>query len=172
MAFFQKDETVNQEFNTEHTIKKDEIQVQEQKEEAVAGEVTLESFLAPNIEQAGEVTREISKRFPPFTLRPISEAQAAEIRKRNTKTVKKPKKGSGYMQQIDGEKNILEMVIASTVMPDFNDAKIQASWGVIGAGALVQKMLLPGEYTRLCEYVTELNDFDAEIDEEIEEAKN
>ena len=141
-------------------------------QEDVAGVATLESFLAPNIEAVKPVTKKISDRLPPFTVKAIPAAQASEIRKKHTKTTKAPGKGNGFIQSTDGEGNMLDMIIACTVVPDFNSAELQKSYGVMGAQSLVGTMLLPGEHADLSALVAEVNGFDSEMQEEIEKAKN
>ncbi|MNN89462.1 Phage XkdN-like protein [compost metagenome] len=56
--------------------------------------------------------------------------------------------------------------------PDLKNAELQKSYGVMGAEALLHKMLLPGEYANLVQKVQELNGFDADMNELVEEVKN
>ena len=53
-----------------------------------------------------------------------------------------------------------------------NDAELQNSYGVMGADALLKKMLKPGEYAAYLEKVQEINGFNETFDEKVEEAKN
>lgn len=64
------------------------------------------------------------------------------------------------------------MVTATVVYPNLKDAALQETYGVKGAEALVRKMLLPGEFTKLTDQVQTLNGFDQDINELVEDVKN
>ena len=56
--------------------------------------------------------------------------------------------------------------------PNLNTEQLQASYGAIGAAALVKKMLTPGEYQDLFNAVLEANNFEVGMDEKVMKAKN
>lgn len=53
-----------------------------------------------------------------------------------------------------------------------NDAQLQDSYHVMGADALLKKMLMPGEYNEYLLKVQEINGFDVANDDLVAEAKN
>ena len=64
------------------------------------------------------------------------------------------------------------MVEECVIYPNLNDAQLQDSYGAVGAGDLVKKMLIPGEYTDLVFAINESNGFDSGMVEKIKRAKN
>ena len=65
-----------------------------------------------------------------------------------------------------------KLVVACVVYPDLNDAALQDSYGAMGADTLVKKMLTAGEYAALLEKVQEINGYDKDMSELVDEAKN
>jgi hypothetical protein len=65
-----------------------------------------------------------------------------------------------------------KLLVASIVYPDLNNKGLQENYGVMCAEDLLDRMLSAGEYTMLTAKVLEINDFDLDINEQIEEAKN
>ena len=59
-----------------------------------------------------------------------------------------------------------------TVYPNLNDASLQDSYGVMGADALLKKMLTAGEYAEYLMKIQEINGFDVSFEDKVEEAKN
>lgn len=130
---------------------------------------TLREFFPDNIHTREEEEKRISNRFPAFRARAIDEEQAASIRRSSTKT--EWVKGIP-VKEIDGEANMLSLIIASVTFPDLRNAELQEAWGTVGAEALLKKMLLPGEYAALSDWITQLNGFDQTLQELVDEAKN
>ena len=137
----------------------------------------LSAFFAQNA--ASELTEEfvVSERFKdkegkpiPWILRSMTEAENEEIRKTATKRVQ-VKKGV-YTQETNPEEYVAKLVVASVVFPNLKDAELQKSYGVMGAEALLRKMLLPGEYASLGQKVQELNGFDQSMEDLMDEVKN
>lgn len=52
---------------------------------------------------------------------------------------------------------LAEVIAACVVFPDLKDAALQDSYGVLGAGRLLEKMLTAGEFAALREAVEEIN---------------
>ncbi|MBM6828764.1 phage portal protein [Anaerotignum lactatifermentans] len=52
---------------------------------------------------------------------------------------------------------LAEVIAACVVFPDLKDAALQDSYGVLGAGRLLEKMLTAGEFAMLQEAVEEIN---------------
>lgn len=105
-----------------------------------------------------------------WKLRAMTEAENEEIRKRSTRRVKG--KNGALSVETDGEEYIAKLVVACVVFPNLKDADLQASYGVLGAEALLRKMLLAGEYSNLLMKVQEINGFDKDLNDLVEEAKN
>jgi hypothetical protein len=94
------------------------------------------------------------------------------IRKECTKKTPIPGKRGQYNQDIDMDKYLGKLCVACTVFPDLNNADLQDSYGVKGADALLKKMLKPGEYTEYKAKVMEVNGYDTNMDDLVDEAKN
>lgn len=130
----------------------------------------IESFLKENVEIVEEAEAHISKRFKePFRIKAISEKEDKALRDSCKEKIKM--KYGQYRTETDHDAYLLRLVTACTVMPNFRSAELQKSWGVIGEEALIQKMLLPGEFTDLVNQIQALCGFDLEIDEAKEELK-
>ncbi len=63
------------------------------------------------------------------------------------------------------------LVAKCTIFPDLNDAELQDSYGVKSAEALVQTMLISGEYSAYASEVFKANKFGV-TPEKVKEAKN
>ncbi|MEJ3717116.1 phage portal protein [Paenibacillus polymyxa] len=126
-----------------------------------------------------DVTEEVivSERFKdkngkliPWKIQGISETQNKAIRKSATKMIKG--KGGVKVPEIDSDEYMTKLVIASVIYPNLKDAELQENYGVAGADNLLNKMLLSGEFATLWEKVQELNGYDKDINEVMEETKN
>src|SRR5690606_33369743 len=105
-----------------------------------------------------------------WKLRTMTEAENEEIRKSATSRVKQ--KRGAYTAETNHNEYMVKLVAASVVFPDLKNAELQKSYGVLGAEVLLKEMLLPGEYGKLAAKVVELNGFDDDINELMDEAKN
>lgn len=135
------------------------------------------AFFAQNVVMEKTEAFVVSNRFKdpngqpiPWKLRTLSESENEEIRKSATQTVKG--KGGQRFQETKPEVYLVKVAAASVVYPDLKNAELQKSYGVIGAEDLLKKMLLAGEYAALVRKVEELNGFDSDINELVEEVKN
>lgn len=137
----------------------------------------ISAFLAGNV--ATETTEEVvvSERFKDkegkpvaWVLRSITEEENDAIRKSATKRNKG--KGGQQVSEIDQTDYLSKMAVASVAFPNLKDAELQKSYGVLGAESLIRKMLLAGEYANLLLKVQEINGFDKDINDLVEEAKN
>ncbi|MFV0351230.1 MAG: phage tail assembly chaperone [Oscillospiraceae bacterium] len=139
----------------------------------------LEDFLlAQKIEAQVETEVVVSTRFVdkggaplPFRIRSITEAENKAIRKECQKTTFN-KKTRQKDVETDTDLFLNRLVLACTVEPNFKNAELQKHYGVMGAEALINAMLLPGEYTELLQAVQEINGFDLDVNSLVEEAKN
>nr|PZN50821.1 MAG: phage portal protein [Bacteroidota bacterium] len=137
----------------------------------------LKAFFAQNAKT--EIVDEVivSDRFKdehgkpiPWKVRAITEAENEQLRKASTQFVKGP--GGRRTAEIQPDVYMAKVVVASVVFPDLKNAELQKSYGVIGAEDLLKKMLLSGEYARLVQAVQEINGFDKDINELMDEVKN
>jgi hypothetical protein len=137
----------------------------------------LSAFYAQNV--TASVTEEIvvSPRFLnksgkpiPWMVSSMTEEENESIRKAATRRVKG--RNGQYSMETDSAEYLAKLVTASVTFPDLKNAELQKSYGVMGAEALLHKMLLPGEYANLVQKVQELNGFDADMNELVEEVKN
>ena len=132
----------------------------------------LQDFLAANkVENA--VTTEVEiKPFPfPFVVKTITEAENKQITK-SCQVSEFNKKTHRRETQTDTQAYLSKLVVACTVDPNFKDAELQAAYGVVGAEALVEKLLTPGQYAALLHAVNDINSFDPDMQELVDEAKN
>jgi len=138
---------------------------------------TLKAFFAQNVQT--DIVEEfiVSERFKdengrpiPWKIRALSEAENEEIRKASTQYVKG--KGGQRVPETKPEVYLAKIAVTSVVFPDLKNAELQQSYGVMGAEELLKKMLLSGEYAALIQKVQEINGFDKDINELMDEVKN
>ena len=107
----------------------------------------------------------------PFLVRAITEGENKAIRKSCKKVIidQKTRQRQEYTDQ-DLYNN--KLVVACCVEPNFKDAEWQAAKGVMGAEALLDKVLTAGEFSDLLMGVLRVNGFDDDINDLVDEAKN
>lgn len=105
-----------------------------------------------------------------WKLRSMTEEENEECRKAATRKVKG--KGGAYTSEISSDDYVAKLAVSSVVFPNLKDEGLQKSYGVLGAEKLLRKMLLPGEYATLIQKVQEINGFDKDMGELIDEVKN
>ncbi|WP_373233305.1 phage portal protein [Cohnella sp.] len=139
--------------------------------------MSLQAFFAHNVQLETIEEFAVSDRFKddngatiPWKLRTLSEEENEEIRKASTQYVKG--KGGQRLPETKPEVYMAKIAAASVVYPDLKNAELQNSYNVHGAEALLKKMLLAGEYAALLGKVQELNGFDRDMEELVEEVKN
>ena len=132
----------------------------------------LQDFLMKN-EVNTNVRMEVNiKPFPmPFVLKSITEAENKQIRK-SCQKVNFNKKTHQKETETDTDLYSNRLLVACCVDPNFKDADLQKRFGVMGAEALIDKILNPGQYAELIQKVQELNGFDTDINDLVDEAKN
>lgn len=138
----------------------------------------LSAFLAQNASQDESVMYIASKRFivegkpVEWEIQSITSEEDAQIRKTCTKKVQVQGKKGQYTQDFDSEKYLGLLAAKCIVYPNLNAAELQDSYKVMGADAVLKKMLKPGEYQNLLAKIQEINGFNIGMDELVEEAKN
>ncbi len=136
----------------------------------------LNAFLAGNALPVENRRTPISDRFRDkdgkpmlWELRGLSESENEALRKSCTKIVRSKR---GEAEKTDTSQYVGKLVVACVVYPDLKDPELQNSYGVMGADTLLKKMLTAGEYAALLEKVQEINGFDKDMNELVDEAKN
>lgn len=139
----------------------------------------LQAFLAENAIKAENIKYAASKRFVGADKKPIEweiRVLSSEEDEALKNTCKKKTFTPGTRDvkiELDSEKYAEELICACVVYPNLNDAALQDSYGAVGAGQLIRKMLTPGEYTDLYLMVTQANGFEVGMDDKkINQAKN
>lgn len=139
----------------------------------------LSAFLSQNVVKVENEKHEVSNRFLDTDKQPIKwEIQAISsqedevLRKSCTKRLPIPGKKNQFTNETDYDKYAGILAVKCTVFPNLNDAELQDSYGVMGADALLKKMLLPGEYADYMQLVQKINGYDQSFEEKVEEAKN
>lgn len=139
--------------------------------------MSLQAFFAQNTVSEREEEVIFTDRFKdkngnpvPWKIRALSEAENEAIRKSATEMVKG--KNGVKIPEVKTEDYLGKIAVACVVFPDLKDAELQQSYNVLGADALLKKMLYAGEYAALMQKVQEVNGFDRDINDLMEEAKN
>ena len=137
------------------------------------------AFLAQNKVKQENVKFVVSKNFIgsngkpiEWELRPVTADEDEAIRRAATKKVKVAGRSNAYTQEMDSNTYLAKLTAASVAYPDLNNAELQNSYKVMGAEALLKAMLTGGEFITLSSKVAEINGFDTDINEAVEEAKN
>ncbi len=102
----------------------------------------------------------------PFKIKTITTKEAQSVQKNCLTTDKKG------VARLDLPKYQLMLVATAVVYPDLKSTELQAHYGVIGECALLETMLLIGEFATLREEVFSFSGIDDDINDDIEEAKN
>jgi|SRR5690606_25624898 hypothetical protein len=136
---------------------------------------SLKAFFSQNVRPATVEEVVVSDRFIgedgkpiPWKVRALTEAENEQLRRASMQ----PPRKRGDAPEIQPDTYLAKVTVASVVFPDLKDAELQQSYGVMGAEELLKKMLLPGEYARLVQKVQEVNGFDRDVNELIDEVKN
>lgn len=139
----------------------------------------LSVFLSQNVVQIENIKYAASKRFlgiggkpVEWELQSITSEEDEQIRKSCTKKTQIPGKRGQYTQETNYEKYLGLLAAKCVIYPNLNAAELQDSYGIMGADAVLKKMLKPGEYQDLLKKIQEINGFDIGMDDLVEEAKN
>ena len=139
---------------------------------------SLSAFLAQNAKKVDNRKIALSSRFTDengkameWEITCITAAENQKLRKDSLRNIPIPGKRGQYTQEMDTAQYQAKLAARCTVFPDFNDAELQESYGVMGAEQLAGAMLTPAEFDDLIIAITELCGFTAE-GELVAEAKN
>ena len=127
--------------------------------------MTLENFLAmPDVSELREEVY-INERIGRFVIKPMTEKQWGDYRKRCTKTNSKN-------VDIDYSKLNLLVISNQVVEPNFADAKFLADVGCTTAAEFISRKFRAGEVQDIADKIVRVSGFEADINEDVETAKN
>ena len=140
----------------------------------------LTAFLAQNAIQEENIKFVASKRFVDektkkpmeWEIKAVTSDEDEALRKSCTKKIPVVGKRNVYMPETDYNLYLGKLAAACTVFPNLSDADLQNSYGVMGADALLKKMLKAGEYAEYLQKIQQVNGFDVSFEDQVEEAKN
>lgn len=107
-----------------------------------------------------------------WEIRALSISEDENIQKDCQIQIPVPGKRGVFTTRLDTPKYVRKLAVACTVYPDLHDQDLQNNYGVMGAEALLAKMLLPGEYAAYLDRIQEICGYDESLGELEEEAKN
>lgn len=139
----------------------------------------LEFFFAENVEKVELVEKVVSNRFKDADGNPIKwhfGAIDGTLDSKNradcTKKVAVPGKPNLRTPEVNVNLYLLKNAVDTIKFPNLKDARLQDSYGVMSAEELLQKMLLPAELQNVLKITTEVNGFNTNENDLVEEAKN
>lgn len=141
----------------------------------------LTAFFAHNKKQNGNIKRAVSKNFVDeqgkpieWEFAPVSPERDAELKSECTKRsmITQGKRKGQFNTDFDHFKYQRLLTVESIVYPNLNDKELQDSYGVMGADALLGKMLTIGEMADASAVAQEVNGYQAELEDMVEEVKN
>lgn len=139
---------------------------------------SLSAFFAQNARKVENRKFALSSRFVDeegkaieWEIACITAAENQKLRKSSLRNIPIQGKRGQYTQEIDSAAYQAKLAARCTVFPDFNNAELQESYGVMSAEQLAGVMLTPAEFDELILAITDLCGFTTE-GELVEEAKN
>lgn len=141
-------------------------------------EKDMSFFMAGKAEKLPETEEIITKRYKdekgnpiPFKFRAIPVDKVEEYRDLYTREIRKH--GQVIDEKFDSDKFKARLGVESTVYPDFKDKALRDSYHEQDPIKVAKAILsVPGEYARWLEVVQNVNGFDEDFDEDVEDAKN
>lgn len=140
----------------------------------------LQAFLKGNAKPIEDIEMIVSKRFVdsnenpiPWILRQLTGKESNNLRKKHSKKIKN--KLGRIEEQFNSEAYQEEFITSSIIYPDLTNAKVQESYGALGAYDLLQKMLSADELANLQIKISgfaEEEIIENSMDNLVEEAKN
>lgn len=132
----------------------------------------LQDFLMEQPAEAGQTTEVAISGFPfPFVIKAITEGENKALRK-SCQRVTLDKRTKQRQTELDTDLYNNRLVAVCCVDPNFKSAELQEKYKVRGAEALLDEMLLPGQFLDLLLAVQEVNGFADNVNDLVDEAKN
>jgi hypothetical protein len=139
---------------------------------------SLTGFLSQNVKKAENQTFAASERMLDdkgkpelWEISPIDAGENLKLRKNCMRSVPVPGRKGQFTQEFDTLLYQTKLAARCTVWPTLDDAELQSSYGVMGAEALIAKMLTPGEFEDYTAKILEINGF-TDTGELVDEVKN
>lgn len=139
----------------------------------------LSAFLQQNAIKPDNVKIVVSKRFVDekgnpleWEIKCIDTMEDELLRKSCMKKVPVPNTRNQFVTETDYNLYLGKLMASCTVYPNLNDAELQNSYGVMGSDAVLKKMLTAGEYAAFLLEVQDVNGFNKDYKELVDEAKN
>jgi hypothetical protein len=139
----------------------------------------LNCFLSQNAQHLENQSYVASKRFTgedgtpaKWEIKAIDTATDERLRKEAIDRIPVPGKKGKFEKESNYNLYLANLAVEATVYPNLHDAALQNSYGVMGAVALLQKMLTPGEYGLYLNKVMEVSGYNITFEDLVEEAKN
>ena len=141
----------------------------------------LTAFFAHNKKNNENIKRALSKKFVDeqdkpmeWEFAPVTPERDAELKSESTKRsmITQGKRKGQFNTDFDHFKYQRLLTVESIVYPNLNDQELQDSYGVMGADALLGKMLTIGEMADASAAAQEVNGYEAELEDLVEEVKN
>lgn len=108
-----------------------------------------------------------------WEIRPITTEENDRIRAACTHEIPIPGRKGATRDKIDLNEYMDKLTVAAIVFPDLMNAELQDSYGVRTPEELLKQMIDdPSEYVELQQYIQGQSGFDADMSDEVEEAKN
>jgi len=108
-----------------------------------------------------------------WEIRPLTTAEDEAIRQDCTYDAPIPGKKGQFRTKIDVNAYLNKQMCAAVVFPDLYNAELQDSYGVKTPEDLLKALVDdPSEYSDLRNFIQQVSGFDADLSEEVEEAKN
>lgn len=128
--------------------------------EALTEEQVLQRLL--DADSVPERTVRLERLGIPVRLRGLTGKQVFSIRERCTE--RKEKRGQ-TVSRIDEEMFNVSLIAASTITPNWGDAKLLAKYGASGPEEVIKRLLLAGELSALGDVVLDLSGFNTELED-------
>ena len=141
----------------------------------------LQAFFAHNKKKKENLKRAISKSFVDekgqpieWEFAPVSPERNDELKTESTKRsmITQGKRKGQYNTEFNHFKYQRLLTVESIVFPNLNDKELQDSYKVMGAEELLNKMLTIGELTDASAAAQEVNNYEVELEDMVEEVKN
>lgn len=108
-----------------------------------------------------------------WEIKPLTTVEDERIREECIKEVPVPGKKGQLRQKLDVNAYLVKQMVAAVVFPNLHDAALQDSYGVKTPEDLLKAMIdNPSEFVDFGNYIREYSGFDADVETEVEEAKN
>ena len=139
---------------------------------------SLSAFLSQNALKVENIKYVASKRFiekekpVEWEIRALTSKEDEALRKSCTKRVPVPGRRNQFTTETDYNLYVGKMAAACTVFPNLDDKELQDSYGVMGSDDLLKTMLTAGEYADYLAKVQEINGYDQNMEDVVDEAKN